>query len=189
MQKEETAIVLDYLRKGYPRSYKKEPIVQAIGTKKFTFLELVPKENTNISLEEEVYVGEEERDKIKYIKKTLEYKNLTTTAKNELENTVETLINKNEDRFIHFFNKASAITIKEHSLELLPGIGKKHMIKILDEREKEEFKSFEDIKERVDLLPDPKKILKERVLEELTTNTKYKLFVPRKSKPQNKRYR
>lgn len=187
MKKEEKGIVLDYLREGYPRSYKKEPIVQAIGTKNFTLLELVPKEGVNISLEEEVYVGEEEREKIQYIKKTLEYKELTTTAKNELENTVDALIEKNEERFVEFFNKSGAITIREHSLQLLPGIGKKHMRKILDEREKKEFESFEDIKERVDLMPDPKGVLKERVLEELRSNTKYTLFIPQKRKKKRRR--
>lgn len=175
-KKEEKAIVLEYLKTGYRESYKRNPIVQAVGTEHFTLLELIPKENKRISLEEEVYIGKEDRDKIEYIKSTLKYKDLTTTAKNELENVVESLVTNNEQKFVDFFNKATPITIKEHSLELLPGIGPKHMENILDEREKEEFESFEEIKERVDLMPDPVKILSERLLEELRGNTKYHIF-------------
>lgn len=177
MKKEENAIVIDYLKRGYPNSYKKKPIVQAIGTDYFTLLELVPEKGEKISLGEEIYVGEDEREKIKYIKSTLDYKDLTNTAKNELENVVDTLIEENKDKFTKFFNQAQPITIKEHSLELLPGIGKKHMKKVLEAREKQEFESFKDLKQRVELMPDPKKTLKERLLDELRGDSKYYLFV------------
>ncbi len=186
MKKEENAIVIDYLKRGYPNSYKKKPIVQAIGTDYFTLLELVPEKDQKISLGEKLYVGEDEREKIKYIKSTLDYKDLTNTAKNELENVVDTLIEENKDKFVKFFNQAKPITIKEHSLELLPGIGKKHMKKVLETREKQEFESFKDLKERVDLMPDPKKILKERLLNELRGDTKYYLFVQYKRKNKKK---
>jgi len=187
MKKEEQAIVLEHLKKGYKKDYKNKPIVQAIGTKYFTLLELVPKEDKKISLGEKIYIGKDDREKIDYIKSTLEYKDLSTTAKNELENVAETLVEENEDKFIKFFNTTGAITIKEHSLELLPGIGKKHMEKILDQRRKEEFKSYEDLEERVELMPDPKESLAERLIEELKGNTKYNLFTKVKDKKGKKR--
>ncbi|MFW5902865.1 MAG: DUF655 domain-containing protein [archaeon] len=186
MKKEENAIALEYLKKGYKKNYKRKPVVQAIGTNHFTLLELIPKEDAKISLGEKLYIGKDDREKIEYIKSTLEYKDLTTTAKNELEKVVETLVEENEDKFVKFFNKTGPITIKEHSLELLPGIGKKHMEKILDERRKKEFKSYEEIEERVDLMPNPKKPLSQRLLEELEGNTKYNLFT---KKPKEKRRR
>lgn len=187
MKKEEKALAIDHLKRGYPSSYKKKPIVQAIGMDYFTLLELVPKPDTKVSLGEKLYIGKDERDKIKYIKSTLDYKDLTTTAKNELENIIPELIKEKEEKFINFFNKAQPITIKEHSLELLPGIGKKHMRKILDAREKEEFKSYEDLKERVDLMPDPKELLKKRLQEELEGNCKYYLFAEYKRSGKKKK--
>ena len=78
---------------------------------------------------------------------------------------------------MRFFNEARPLTIRLHTLELLPGIGKKHLFHILDEREKEPFKSFEDIKQRVPLLGDPVKLIVSRIVKELTEPCKYYLFV------------
>lgn len=52
-KKEENAVVLDYLSRGYVKSdmskFGGKPIAQAIGTEQFTLLELAPK--TGIDLE------------------------------------------------------------------------------------------------------------------------------------------
>ena len=81
-----------------------------------------------------------------------------------------------------------------HKLELIPGIGKKHTQMILEEREKEPFKNFEDLKERVPLLGDPVDMLAKRVRLELDTTTvkrgksKYYMFTQVPSRhPANKR--
>ena len=66
-----------------------------------------------------------------------------------------------------------------HQLELLPGIGSKHLWEILEERKKKPFESFEDIKKRVSLIPDPEKMITKRIIEELEDKDKYRLFVPR----------
>ena len=42
-----------------------------------------------------------------------------------------------------------------HQLELLPGLGKKHMWEIIELRRDKEFESFADLKARVKLMPDP----------------------------------
>jgi putative nucleotide binding protein len=64
-----------------------------------------------------------------------------------------------------------------HQIELLPGVGKKHMWEILDERKEKPFENFEDIKKRVKLMPDPKKAIIKRILKELQGNEKHRLFV------------
>jgi putative nucleotide binding protein len=52
------------------------------------------------------------------------------------------------------------------------------MWEILEERKKEPFKSFEDIKNRVKLLPNPKELIVKRILMELEgKEDKYRLFV------------
>jgi len=177
MSKEETAIVLDYLSRGYSSSYEGEAIVQAVGTNRFTLLELVPRSGRNLTLLKRLYIGPDERPDIKFIKGRLEYPKLTNTARSELPNVIETVVKESEPKFITFFNKAGSISMRKHSLELLPSIGKKHMQNILEEREDKEFDSFQDIATRVKLMPDPVRVVKERVIQELSDPTvKYYLF-------------
>jgi putative nucleotide binding protein len=83
------------------------------------------------------------------------------------------IIKEKEAYFVSFFNKCGPINIRLHQLELLPGVGKKHMRDILDERERKPFESLEDINKRVALLPDASKIIADRILEEMTGKSKY----------------
>jgi putative nucleotide binding protein len=174
--KEEKCIVLDFLPSGYADRRHAEPIAQAIGTSFFTLLELVPKENVALNSEEEVYIGEGKREKVRFIKGQIEMKTLTNYASNILPDMVERIVKENEKRFVEFFNKANIITPRMHQFQLLPGIGRKHMIDILDERNKKPFESFADLSERVKLFPDPIKIIARRVLTELEGNEKYCIF-------------
>jgi putative nucleotide binding protein len=49
---------------------------------------------------------------------------------------------------------------------------------IINERKKEPFKSFEDIKKRIKLMPDPINSIVKRIMEELENgNVRYRLFV------------
>jgi len=176
-EKEETAIVLDFLPNGYPLEGKMVPIAQAIGTKFFTLLQLVPRRGVSIQLKEEIYIGSGKRDKISYILGRLPKEKLTETAKMELQDFVNKIITEQEQRFVDFFNTAEPINTRLHQLELLPGFGKKHMGAVIAERENSPFTSFEDIKKRIKSIPDPRKVIEKRLMEELTEQVKYKLFV------------
>jgi len=179
--KEEYVIVLDFLPNGHPfdqrPSHLKTPIAQAIGKDHFILLELVPKKGIFLQPLEEVYTGEGKRDKIHHIYGKVNYDKLTQTGKNELEHVIKDLIKNHEPRFIEFFNKAGPINMRRHQVELLPGIGKKHMLELLERREEKEFESFEDIRSRVNLLPDPEKIIARRIISELKGEDKYRIFV------------
>jgi len=178
--KEENVIVLDFLPNGHPfdpkPSHLKVPIAQAIGKEHFILLELVPKKGNFLQPHEEVYTGEGKRDKIHHIQGKIGYDRLTQTSKSELDFVIKELVKKNEKRFVEFFNKAGPINTRRHQVELIPGIGKKHMWELIEERKESEFKSFEDIKERVKLMPDPEKSIIKRILAELKGMDKYKLF-------------
>ncbi|MBW3004091.1 DUF655 domain-containing protein [Candidatus Woesearchaeota archaeon] len=180
-KREEVVIVLDFLPNGYPfdtrPSYKKTPIVQAIGKENFTLLELVPKKGIFLQPYEEVYIGEGKREKIHHIIGKLDVNKLTGTARTELEFVVKELVKKNEQRFVDFFNKAQPLTTRMHQLELLPSLGKKHMWQIIEERKEKPFESFLDIKNRVKLMPDPEKIVIKRIINELSGIEKHKIFV------------
>ncbi|MHB1830434.1 MAG: DUF655 domain-containing protein [Candidatus Micrarchaeaceae archaeon] len=169
---EEYAIVLDYLHTGRSSSARSEPVVQMIGEEKFTVLEAVPK-SPEIKIGERVYIGKGDRDKIAIIKGRLAYSDLTEVAKSELLASVSNIIKANEKKFVDVFNNAGPLNIRMHSLELLPGIGKKHLTAIIDAREEKPFDSFKDIANRVPLLQDPVKLLAERVILELKGESRF----------------
>lgn len=183
---EDYAIILDYLPLGYIKedapSYKKKPVAQAIGIEEFTLLELTPKEKVNLDIHEKVYIGAGKRDKIARVNRRLKYDKLTATAKIELDYVIEEIIKANEDKFVQFFNEAGPISTRLHQIELLPGIGKKHMWDILKARKEKKFESFQDIKKRVPMLANPVKLISKRILMELEGNSdrkgkrKYILF-------------
>ncbi|MBI2578094.1 MAG: DUF655 domain-containing protein [Candidatus Aenigmarchaeota archaeon] len=183
--KEEHCVILDFLPNGYPDRRHAEPVAQALGTSFFSLLELVPREGINLSQEEEVYIGEGKRDKIRFIKGQLQYNELTNMAQNTLEDVMNKIVSGSEAQFVDFFNKAKMITPRMHQLQLLPGVGKKHLSDLLDERRKKPFESFADINQRVKFFPDPKKTIIARVLEELRNDEKYCLFV---NKPKKREY-
>ena len=179
--KEDTAIVLDFLHNGYSYDdrpmYMKTPIAQAVGKEHFVLLELVPKKGIHLQPFEEVYIGDGKRDKIHHIIGKMDVGKLTATAKSELEFVIKDIIKKNEKKFIEFFNKAQPLGTRMHQLELLPGLGKKHMWQILESREEKPFESFADLKNRVKLMPDPEKAVLKRILQELEGKEKHKVFV------------
>lgn len=179
-RKEENAIILDFLPNGYSQdtrpSYKKTPIAQAIGESFFSLLELVPKKDIPIQIHDEVYIGEGKRDKIHHIIGRITTDKLTGTARTELDYILTDMVKKSEARFVEFFNTAQPLTTRMHQLELLPGLGKKHMWMIIEKREEEPFKDFEDLKTRINLMPDPTKMVIKRILSEIAGKDKHRLF-------------
>lgn len=177
MDKEEYAIVLDYLPNGYPLEKKMIPVVQAIGEKNLTLLELVPRRGSNFEIGEKVYIGEGKRDKVYYILGRLPREKITESAKTQLEEFIKKIVKERESEFVVFFNKSDAINKRVHQLEFLPGLGKKHMQDILKQRQEKLFESFEDIRKRVPNLPDPEKAIERRIFKELVDRERYNLFV------------
>lgn len=175
-EKEDYAIILDYMPNGYPLGGRMLPIAQAIGEQTLALLELVPRRGVSLAVKEKVYIGPEKRDKIYYIAGRLQGSKITETAKIQLQEFIEKLVAEQEKKFIDFFNNASPINTRLHQIELLPGFGKKHTQEMLTEREKKPFASFEDMKTRVSNLPDPKKAVEKRIIEELLEKQRYNLF-------------
>lgn len=151
--------------------------VEIIGERYFTLLEGVLKKNASVTVGERVALTRGPESKIAFIIGRLSYRELSGSAQAEIPEIVEKIIASNEKEFVEFFNKSQPISPRMHALELIPGVGKKHMLAILRERSINPFKSFKDIKERTGI-PDPIKLLTKRVLEELMEeNPKYRLFV------------
>ena len=177
MEKEEYAIVLEYLPNGYPLEGKMMPIAQAIGEINMTLLELVPRRGISLEIGERVYIGEGKRDKVYYILGRLHKEKLTESAKTQMQEFIKKTVKEKEQKFVDFFNKSEAINKRIHQIELLPGFGKKHTQEILKQRKEKLFESMEDMKARIANLPDPEKAIEKRILLELTGFERYKLFV------------
>ena len=177
MGKEEYAIILEYLPNGYPLERKMMPIAQAIGEQNLTLLELVPRRGVSLDIGEKVYIGEGKRDKIYYILGRLHREKITESCKNQLQEFINKIVKEKEKEFVEFFNKSEAINKRVHQIEMLPGFGKKHMQEILSKRKEKLFESFNDMKKRIQNLPDPEKAVEKRIVKELIEDERYKLFV------------
>lgn len=177
--REEHVIVLDFLPHGHPLDSRprKTPVVQAIGKNHLVLLELVPKKDVILQPLHEVYIGEGKRDQIHHIVGRVKLDDLTATAKSTLDIVIKDVVANNEKHFVDFFNKSQPLTTRMHQLELLPGLGKKHMWEIIEKRDEKPFDSFKDIKARVKLMPDPEKIVAKRIIKELTGEEKHRIFV------------
>jgi|UniRef100_A0A7J3Z5F8 putative nucleotide binding protein len=177
---DEFAIVLDYTPTGNPYDkhsfHRTSPVAQGIGTRYFSLVEIIPSRGQALLIGERVAIASApDRPGLKVFDRLL-YEDLTTIAKENLVKFLPKIIEEKERVFVEFFNVAEAINIRMHSLELLPGIGKKTLSLILEERRKSPFTSFEDIKKRVKI-SDPVKLFIDRIIIELQRTEKYYLFV------------
>ncbi|MDD5616698.1 MAG: DUF655 domain-containing protein [Candidatus Methanoperedens sp.] len=180
-EKEEFAYILDYLPYGRTDDnrpmYQKKPLAQGIGEKHFVLMEMMTKENVVPRSHDRVYIGEGDRPVIDHVKRRMIFSELTNSAQMELSSVIEIIILSDEKRFLSFFNDAYPITTRLHMLELLPGIGKKLMWGIIEERKKGKFESIAQLVSRVKGLHTPEKLIMNRVLEELKDeNIKYRVF-------------
>ncbi|MEM0015397.1 MAG: DUF655 domain-containing protein [Zestosphaera sp.] len=181
--REEFAIVLDFMPSGNPLdthhpSHKNKPLAQAVGSTYFTLIEFHPKPGMWVSQGEKVCVSfrfRELRDKVGYVwGDPIRYDDLTSVAKSYLPEAIKSAVKDLEKVFVTFFNIAAPVTIKLHSLELIPGIGKKTMWTILEERKKP-FETFQDIQSRVKI-PDPVALVTERLIKEIKGEERIYLF-------------
>ena len=182
---EEYAYILDYLPQGLPGGgfTKKEPVCYALGDEEFKLFELVPRANAVINIGDRVFIGKDtaevKRDAIDHVKRRINFKDLNNNAAAELEYAVTDIVMANQPRFIRFFNEAEAISMRKHLLEELPGLGKKSMTAILDERKKEPFKDFADPAARTGV-KNPEKLIAARIVLEIEDpDRKRYLFVSR----------
>ena len=179
---EEYAYVLDCMPQSSmaSRGMKKETICYAVGDQEFKLFELVPKDGVELFSGDRVYIGKDQklREQIDHVKRRIEHKDLSNFASGELEHVVLQIVMANQDRFIRFYNDAQPLTLKKHMLEELPGLGKKMMQAILEERKTAPFKDFADLDARVPMLKGGAKLIVERIILEISDSERRRyLFV------------
>jgi len=172
------AVVLDYLPHGRPEDdrpqYEKSPIAYALGETDFRLFELTVADGADVSIGDRVAVASDRVSRYREV----DWEDVTNAARSELEYVVEDVVDRQEKRFVDFYNEAQPITLRLHQLNLLPGIGKKLRNSVLDERKRGPFESFEDLEDRIAGLHDPKGVLVDRIIEEIRDeDLKYRVFV------------
>lgn len=173
---EDYAWVIEYMPSGHADALRREPAVQLLGTRFFTLLEASVLSNASIVVGQKVCVGKEGRKEVSHIKGRIKYDDLTGGAREFLPVMIKKAITEREADFVGFINTAKPISIRVHTLDLLPGIGKKNMEALLREREAKPFETFADIHARVPTLADPVGVFVHRILSELEGKEKYYLF-------------
>jgi len=175
---EEYAYVLDFDTRGKSQTVKGRDgiILTAIGEQRLTLLEILGVEDSNFEVGEKIFIGKEGRTKIQSVLGKLDYTKISTNAQNELPNVIENIVNANEQYFVDYVNNSQPITPRKHSLELIPGVGKTHLKIILDQISKKKFTDYNDLEERVGL-KEPVKHFSKRIMEEITGQTQFHLFV------------
>ncbi len=160
------AIVLDKATREV--QFKQTPVIQCIGVTNFSLLEIYsdesPKLQDAISTEDKIV-------------KRITFDKLTIIAKKELEKAVETIVLNNQEKFVNFFNNARPINARRHQLDLLPMIGKKHRMALMEHLEKNgKIKDLNELK-KIELFPDPVKIIVNRILTEIENHDEEKYFL------------
>ena len=177
---EEYAYVLDSNSKGRSQTVRGREgiIVTGIGEERLTLLEILGSENSIFEIGEKIYIGKEGRTKVQSVLGKLDYDNISSTAKNEVIGVVESIVKNNEQRFVDYVNNAQPLTPRKHSLELIPGIGKTYLKLILEQISRNKFSNYQDMEERAGL-KDPVHHICKRIMEEITGETQFHLFVKR----------
>ena len=177
---EEHAYVLDHKSRSKSTTVRGRTgvIVIALGEERLTLLEVLGIENSTFDVGERIYIGKEGRTKVQSVLGKMDYAKISDSAKDEIPTVVESIVTKNEAKFVDYINNAQPLTPRIHALELIPGIGKTYLNAIIKEREKGQFESFNDIEKRVGL-KEPRRHLSQRIIEEISGEARMNLFVKR----------
>jgi len=175
------AYVLDYLPTGRSteRGFHREPVALAIGEAELKLFELIPRPGAALAAGARIPLpgGPGTASPIDHVRRRIGYPDLTTSARTELSTVLERIVRSEGGRFLRFFNEAPAVSRRFHLLELLPGIGKKTMEAIVEERRRAPFASFEELESRVHVKA-PERLIVGRIEQELMgVDDKYRLFV------------
>ena len=177
---EEYAYVLDFCSMAKSKTVRGRDgiIITALGEERLTLLEILGVEDSIFDIGEKIYIGKEGRTKVQSVLGKLDYKQISGSSQIEIDNVVKTIVTNNEERFVDYINNAQPLTPRKHSLELIPGIGKTYLKLIIEQINKQKFLNYKDMEERAGL-KEPVNHLSKRIIEEISGETQFRLFVKR----------
>jgi len=177
---EEYAYVLDFCSMAKSKTVRGRDgiIITALGEERLTLLEILGVEDSIFDIGEKIYIGKEGRTKVQSVLGKLDYKQISGSSQSEIDNVVKTIVTNNEERFVDYINNAQPLTPRKHSLELIPGIGKTYLKLIIEQINRQKFLNYKDMEERAGL-KEPVNHLSKRIIEEISGETQFRLFVKR----------
>lgn len=135
-----------------------------VGTERFTLLHIELKDGVDVNPQDKILLTKHS-DEVEKINYRISYDNLSNSEKEELNRAIHRIILTDEKKYVNFFNRQSRDRMQLHFLD---GISRKAGTKIVSEREKKDFESFEDINKRVSIIDDSEELIFKRVFYELT---------------------
>jgi len=152
------------------------PYAQCIGEDFFTILEVAIMRGVDLSVGARIYVGNGPKKEVVSVLGRIDYENLSQVAKDSLPSVLEDMVMSNQEKYIGIMNSMGLLTPRLHAFELLSGIGRSTTRRIIEERERGFFSSFEDFAQRTKVA-NPARVIVARIIEEISTQQRYRLFV------------
>jgi len=145
----------------------KTNVIVALGESKM-MLGRYASMNTATAVGERIYVGVDssKRTAVGEILGMAKIDRLSNSASNDLPLVTQVFIEENQNHFIKsFFNIAGPLSLKQHAFELLPGIGKKKALQMVEIRGSSGFTSLEQLNEACSI--DAAELLAKRLVAEI----------------------
>lgn len=149
---------------GQIKTKDEKNTANVVGTDRFTLLHVELKDGVEVNPQDRILLSEysDEVEKIGY---RISYDNLSNSEKEELNKAIHRIILDDEKKYVHFFNRQNRERMQLHFLD---GISRKAGTKIVAQREKKDFESFEDINKRISFIDDSEELIFKRVFYELS---------------------
>ena len=145
----------------------KTNVIVALGESKMMLGRYAAK-NPTTTVGERVYVGVDsnKRTEVGEILGMAKLDRLSNSAVSDLPLVAQMFVEENEAHFIKsFFNIAGPLSLKQHAFELLPGIGKKKALQMVEIRGSSGFSSLEQLNESCSI--DAAELLSKRFVAEI----------------------
>ena len=124
-------------------------VIVALGETKMMLGRYTSK-SSEISVGQQIYVGVDaaKRTAVGEILGMARLDRLSNVARADLPLVTQVFIEENQQHFIKsFFNIAGPLSLKQHAFELLPGVGKKKALQMVEIRGSSGFSSFNQLNE------------------------------------------
>ena len=149
---------------GQIKTKDEKNTANVVGTDRFTLLHVELKDGVEVNPQDRILLSKysDEVEKIGY---RISYDNLSNSEKEELNKAIHRIILDDEKKYVNFFNRQNRERMQLHFLD---GISRKAGTKIVAQREKKDFESFEDINKRISFIDDSEELIFKRVFYELS---------------------
>jgi putative nucleotide binding protein len=95
----------------------------------------------------------------------IRYRNLSTNAQGSLPEVINLIIKDNPEPYLSFYNRAGNLSLKMHAFAILPGIGNKKALEMVDLRGRDGWEEFSKLD--ADCGIDGAKLLADRLAKEI----------------------